>query len=157
MNCCLHVSSKGSVRELARTALRRSGVRRCWEGEMERVRQVPGRRLRDKGWRISGTRLSGKRTLPQGESRLVKADQGRNRLRRGWMDDLGHEVGERFWTIFGGVAGWGWLTRIRGRASSQPPKGGTTNGFVATGSRARFSISQALERLSIPSLFPRLL
>src|SRR5262249_23481012 len=48
----------------------------------------------DRGWRISGVCVSGKRTIPQGESRLIKPNQGEIGSRRGLRIKLGHEVGE---------------------------------------------------------------
>src|SRR5262245_59691439 len=52
-------------------------------------------KFRDRGWRILGVRVSGKRTDPQGESRLIKANQSEKRGRKGMIKKLGQEVGER--------------------------------------------------------------
>jgi hypothetical protein len=48
----------------------------------------------DRGWRICGRSVSGKRTVPQGESRLIKPNPSENRVWRGLMKKLGHQVRE---------------------------------------------------------------
>jgi hypothetical protein len=65
----------------------------------------------DKGWRIFGSRVSGKRTLFRGESRLIKANQSENGLRMGLRVSLGHEVGECGGGGFEGHGRWA-ITRI---------------------------------------------
>jgi hypothetical protein len=65
----------------------RSGV--WWKsGEMEPI-------FRDRGWRIFGEGVSGKRTVFQGESRLIKVNPGEKGVRMRVEGDLGHDVGER--------------------------------------------------------------
>ena len=49
----------------------------------------------DRGWRIWGWGVSGKRTVPQGESRRIKPNQSKNASLMGLIMSLGHQVGER--------------------------------------------------------------
>jgi hypothetical protein len=49
----------------------------------------------DRGWRIFGEGVSGKRTVFKGESRLIKVSPGEKGVRMGVEANLGHEVGER--------------------------------------------------------------
>jgi hypothetical protein len=48
----------------------------------------------DRGWRIWKRAVSGKRTVPQGESRLIKANPSEMRDWGGLMKELGRDVGE---------------------------------------------------------------
>ena len=84
----LHIppTSKGAFRdglEMRRT----SGIGRSAAAGL--VRRVAGG-----GWRISRADTSGKRTLPQGESRLIKPNPSENEGLRRLMKKLGREVGE---------------------------------------------------------------
>ena len=75
--------------------------------------------LRVRGWRICGWGVSGKRTLPQGESKLIKPNPGEIGLRIGLRARLGQQVGERLAPaffdsgsmIFGALPWIGWRRR----------------------------------------------
>jgi hypothetical protein len=110
--------------------------------------------FRDRGWRIFRVRVSGKRTVPRGQSRLIKANQGQKGVPRGWRDKLGHEVGERC----------GWRSVVGVQDLSESVAGRNPRRLKAelrTFPWPRFpeirSMFESLSGVLIPSLFPGLL
>ena len=66
------------------------GRSRAGKGKSDETNPI----FRDRCWRICGRRVSGKRTVPQGESKQIKPNRGEKHRRRGARARLGHEVGE---------------------------------------------------------------
>ena len=106
----------------------------------------------DKGWRICGRGVSGKRTVPQGESRLIKANPGGKWVRMGLRVRLGHRVGE-FGADGAELASSTWLDRpadtpaVRSRASLQRAFPRSDGGAWERGNSEAIKVDQGGSRL----------